>query len=263
MQPVQVGALTVNPLFDGIAFMRQSDWAGSDWTAHQHLLDEQGLVQLPIGAFHVQIGTHHVLIDAGVGAMRNEMYEGGQLLQSLAALGVQPADIDTVVVSHLHADHTGWLEQDGTIVFPNATVHVAAADWHHFVHGLGDGRRRANKLLVVESRVQLIDDPEATILPGLSTRLTPGHTPGHNSIVLSSGSERLIVLGDALHCPAQLTETEWEFVYDVDKALARTTREALLREAEQPGTTLLPCHFPGLQAARLLPAQGTRRWVLG
>jgi hypothetical protein len=83
------------------------------------------------------------------------------------------------------------------------------------------------------------------------------------STVISSGGERLIVLGDSLHCPAQLTNTEWEFVFDVDPTLARTTREALVREAEQPGTTLLPCHFPAMQSARLLPATaGPATWVL-
>ena len=157
----------------------------------------------------------------------------------------------------------GWLEKDGEMVFANATVHIAAADWQHFVHDLGDGRRRANRLLAIESQVELVDHDGATILPGLTTCLTPGHTPGHMSMVLSSGTERLIVLGDAMHCPAQLTETEWSFLYDVDPAMASATRRRLLQEAEAPGTALLPCHFPGMQAARLVPAEGTRRWVLG
>ena len=97
----------------------------------------------------------------------------------------------------------------------------------------------------------------------MTTRLTPGHTPGHMSTVISSGTERLIVLGDALHCPAQLTELEWEFVYDVDAALARQTRAALVQEASVPNTALLPCHFPGMQAARLLPVNNAApQWVI-
>jgi len=263
MQPTRVGDLVVQPLFDGTAVMSQSDWAGSDWTEHQHLVDPDGHIRLPVGGFLVHIGEHLVLLDAGVGEVRNEMFDGGEMLRSLAAVGHRPEDIDTIVVSHLHSDHMGWLEKDGLIVFANATVHMGAADWQHFVHDLGDGRRRAGRLRAIESQVQLIDGDDVTILPGLTTRATPGHTPGHTSTVLSSGTERLIVLGDALHCPAQLTETEWEFLYDVDKALARSTRESLLRAAEEPGTALLPCHFPGMQAARLVPAEGTKRWVLG
>jgi len=204
-----------------------------------------------------------VLLDAGVGDLRSEMFEGGQMLHSLAALGHRPEDIDTIVISHLHSDHMGWLEKDGQSVFANATVHVAAADWKYFVDDLADGRWRAKRMRAIESQVQLIDGDDVSILPWLTTRLTPGHTPGHTSMVLSSGTERLIVLGDAMHCPAQLTETEWAFIYDVDREMARATRESLLRAAEEPGTALLPCHFPGMQAARLVPAEGTRRWVLG
>jgi glyoxylase-like metal-dependent hydrolase (beta-lactamase superfamily II) len=65
-----------------------------------------------------------------------------------------------------------------------------------------------------------------------------------------------------LHCPAQLTNAEWEFFFDVDPALAVRTRQELLRDAEEPGTSVLPCHFPGMQAARLVPANGVRRWVM-
>jgi glyoxylase-like metal-dependent hydrolase (beta-lactamase superfamily II) len=110
--------------------------------------------------------------------------------------------------------------------------------------------------------VQLIELDGTTIAPGITTRATPGHTPGHTSTVISSGTERLIVLGDALHCPAQLTEPEWQFLYDVDPQLAVHSRQALLREAEADGTSVLPCHFGQQQAARLLPATGERHWVL-
>jgi glyoxylase-like metal-dependent hydrolase (beta-lactamase superfamily II) len=263
MQPLRVGDLTVQPVYDGTVVMRPDNFANSDWTPHQHLLDGDGQIVAPVGGFLVRIGGHIALLDAGVGDVQDVMFEGGAMLRSMAAVGVQPGDVDTIVISHLHSDHMGWLERDGQIVFPNATVHIAAADWQHFVTDLGDGRRRANRLLAIESQVQLIDGDEATILPGLTTRATPGHTPGHTSTVLSSGTERMIVLGDALHCPAQLTETEWEFVYEVDPKLAARTRRALLQDAEAPGTSLLPCHFPGMQAARLVPATGERHWVLG
>ncbi|MDO8364332.1 MAG: MBL fold metallo-hydrolase [Actinomycetota bacterium] len=262
MRPIRVGDIVVHPVNDGTAVLLPENWANSDWTEHQHLLDADGRIQMPIGTFLARIGDRLVLLDAGVGVVSSEMFEGGLLLGNLAALGVQPGDIDTIVISHLHSDHMGWVERDGAPVFTNATVHIGAADWAHFVDNLGDGRRRASRLQAIESQVQLIDGDGVTILPGLTTRATPGHTPGHTSTVISSGDERLIVLGDAIHCPAQLTEVDWEFIYDVDPTLARRTRAALLQEAEMPGTALLPCHFPGLQAARLLPGAGTRRWVL-
>lgn len=260
---MRVGDISIEPVYDGTAILQQTDWAGSDWTEHRHLLDDDGRVVVPVGAFLVRTSDRLVLLDAGVGETHDEMFDGGELLASLRGLGAEPGDVDTVIVSHLHSDHMGWLERDGEPVFANATVHIGAADWDHFVVQALGGRRRAARLQAIESRVELVDRDGATLAPGMTTRLTPGHTPGHLSTVISSGDERMIVLGDSLHCPAQLTHTEWEFVYDVDPALARTTREALVREAEHPGTSLLPCHFPGMQSARLVPATaGTPTWLL-
>ncbi|MGB8861423.1 MAG: MBL fold metallo-hydrolase [Ilumatobacteraceae bacterium] len=262
MRPISVGDLTVHPILDGTAVLDKTLWTGSDWTAHRHLLRDDDTMLVPVGAFLVRAGERLLLLDAGIGDVHNEMFEGGQLLISLAAAGVQPGDIDTIIVSHLHSDHMGWLETDGGPTFAYATVHVGASDWDYFVDNEGGSKRRAERLRSIESHVQLIEGDGATILPGVTTRATPGHTPGHTSTVISSGRERLIVLGDALHCPAQLTESEWQFFYDVDPELGVRTRQALLREAEAEGTTLLPCHFPGMQAARLMPAHGQRHWVL-
>lgn len=260
---MRVGDISIEAAFDGTAVLMPDMWAGSDWTEHQHLLDDDGRVVVPVGAFVVRTGDRLVLLDAGVGDTHDEMFDGGQLLTSLRALGVDPGEVDTIVVSHLHSDHMGWLELDGAPVFSNATVHIGAADWEHFVEQAAGGRKRAARLRAIEDRVSLVDSDGVTLAPGMTTRLTPGHTPGHMSTVISSGDERMIVLGDSLHCPAQLTNTEWEFVYDVDPKLARTTREALVREAERPGTTLLPCHFPAMQSARLVPASaGATTWVL-
>ena len=260
---MRVGDISIEAAYDGTALLMPDMWAGSDWTDHRHLLDAEGQLVVPVGAFVVRTGDHLALLDAGVGDVHDEMFDGGELMQSLHALGVDPGDIDTIVVSHLHSDHMGWLEADGAPTFPNATVHIGAADWEHFVVQAQGGRKRAARLRAIEEHVELVDRDGVTIIPGLTTRLTPGHTPGHLSTVISSGDERMIVLGDSLHCPAQLTEIEWEFVFDVDPALARSTRAALVHEAEQPGTTLLPCHFPGMQSARLVPATaGTPTWVL-
>ena len=262
MQTIRVGDLIVQPIFDGTAVLAAGLWTGSDWTAHRHLLRDDDTMVVPVGAFLVRVGEHLLLLDAGVGEVQDELFDGGRLLQSLAAVGVQPGDIGTVVISHLHSDHMGWLEHDGAATFANATVHIGAADWAYFVDGHGGSARRAARLRSIESHVELIERDGTSILPGITTRATPGHTPGHTSTVISSGDERLIVLGDALHCPAQLTESEWQFFYDVDAELGVRTRQALLHEAETAGTSLLPCHFPGMQAARLVPAHGQRHWVL-
>lgn len=259
---IRVGDIVVEPLYDGTAILTTDMWAGSDWTGHEHLLTNGRLV-VPVGAFLVRTGDRLVLLDAGVGAMTDDMFSGGALLDSLARTGVTPAEIDTIVVSHMHTDHIGWLELDGAPVFANATIRLDPADWNFFVTAAPAHGRRANRMRAIADRVEMLDTDGVSVAPGITTRSTPGHTPGHTSTVISSGDERLIVLADALHCPAQLTETEWQFVSDVDPVLAVQTRRQLLRDAETPGTALLPCHFPGMQSARLVPAAGQRRWLLG
>lgn len=263
MTRVMVGEISIQPVHDGTAILDTALFSGGDFSQHRHLLHDDGRLHVPVGAFVVRTGARTVLLDAGVGDVQDEMFDGGAMLDDLARHGVAVADIETIIVSHLHSDHCGWLDRDGVPTFPNATIHIGAADWQWYVEDAKGGHRRAERLRSVEERVRLIDVDGMSIAPGITTRATPGHTPGHTSAVISSGTQRMIVLGDALHCPAQLTNAEWEFFHDVDRTLAVRTRQQLLRDAEEPGTSVLPCHFPGMQAARLVPATGERHWVVG
>jgi glyoxylase-like metal-dependent hydrolase (beta-lactamase superfamily II) len=254
-------------VFDGTARLEAAQFvqngAPADWSKYQHHLDDEGGFVVPVGGFIVQTGGRTVLLDAGVGHTTDPMFTGGELLNSMRAYGIKAADIDAVFLSHLHSDHMGWIESDGAPTFPNATVRLAAAEWDFVVQGEAFGRNRAARMRVVSEQIDLIHADGETIAPGITTRLTPGHTPGHTSVVISSGNERVIMLGDALHCPAQLSEPEWEVVFDTDPALAKRTRQALLREAEVPNTALLPCHLPGMAPARLITAHGSSQWSLG
>ncbi len=268
MDAITVGSLQVLPVFDGTARLNTSlftepDGSPADWASHpEAATDAGGEFVVPVGGYLVRTGDRTVLLDAGVGDVTDEMFSGGRLLESLASLGVGPGEIDTVFVSHLHPDHMGWLEQDGRATFTNAKVMIGAADWTHFVDREGGGARTAERLRAVEEHVALVDGDGVSIAPGITSRMTPGHTPGHMSAVVSDSGARLIMLGDVMHCPTQLTEIEWLFLFDVDKKLAARTRAAMVHEAEEPHTTLLPCHFPDMRSARLIAAEGEpRRWV--
>jgi glyoxylase-like metal-dependent hydrolase (beta-lactamase superfamily II) len=102
---------------------------------------------------------------------------------------------------------------------------------------------------------------DTTVLPGLDVRLAAGHTPGSTVIVLSSGGERAVLLGDVVHCPVELIETEWQVVGDVDRELARRSRQGWAAELEGSAVPAAAAHFPGMQFGRLLPGQGRRQWV--
>jgi glyoxylase-like metal-dependent hydrolase (beta-lactamase superfamily II) len=104
--------------------------------------------------------------------------------------------------------------------------------------------------------------PGETIAPGLDTLSTPGHTPGSTTLVLSSGTERIMFLGDVVHCPVQLEDDEWGALFDVDPDLARRTRNALADELEGTTTRVSGAHFPQLTFGRLVRAEGRRRFVV-
>jgi glyoxylase-like metal-dependent hydrolase (beta-lactamase superfamily II) len=92
--------------------------------------------------------------------------------------------------------------------------------------------------------------------------VAPGHTPGSTIMVISSGTERALLLGDVVHCPVELLDDEWAGMGDVDPDLAKRTRNALARELEGTDVPAAAAHFPGLQFGKLLAARGKRQWVI-
>ncbi|MBA3653205.1 MAG: MBL fold metallo-hydrolase [Actinobacteria bacterium] len=259
---MRIGEIDVTPFSDGFFSMPPAYFGESaDWEPHKALLNDSGNLIVPIGCFIVRTGGQTVLVDAGLGDLDlGEMGKGGALPAELAAAGVTPDEIDVVVCTHLHLDHSGWLVKDGAPFFPNATVRFGAADWDQFVVDQHGGPQTAVdiKLLADLGRVETIDGDDVSIAPGITARAAPGHTHGHNVLVLSSGEERAMLLGDAVTCPVQLEEPDWSAMSDIDAALARRTREALWRELEGTDTTAVAAHFPGLEFGRVLPGKGKR-----
>ena len=243
--------------------------AEADWRAHADMLGPDGLVRLPVGGFLVQTGERTILVDAGFGRCANEPFDSafrcGGLPGALGALGVAPEASDTVVCTHLHRDHTGWLVAEGEPFFPNAAIRFGAADWDALIKAedapfVGAELRAGMLRLEQAGRLQPIDRDGESLAPGLTARAAPGHTPGHQILVLASGEERLAILGDAVTCPLQITEADLEIASDMDPKLARRTRETVLRELE--GALVTGPHFPGLELGRLMAGTG-RRYFAG
>lgn len=267
---MDVGALRIDQVMDGTArFPAPSVYiegvkatggkgdADEDWTPHRDLIAEDGMLEMALGGFLVRHGDTVALVDTGVGLIEGP-FKGGMFLDNLATFGVQPDDVTDVVFTHLHFDHVGWATSKGAVVFPNATYRCHEHDWAHF-YGPDPGATK--KLGPIADRIELWST-DGTILPGIDTMTAPGHTPGSTIVVLSSENERALLLGDVVHCPVELLDDEWAGMGDVDPALAKRTRVALARELEGTDTPVAAAHFPGLQFGRLLPGQGTRRWVV-
>jgi len=236
------------------------------WEPHARWMDHEGNLEFPFSCFLVRSGSRRVLIDTGLGWLKMFTFKGGALIGELAAAGVRPHEIDTVFVTHLHVDHCGTcMVQDGESVrpaFPNATYRWTAQEQEHWLHapqGPGTDFTVTNMQKALADRYEPANAGD-TIAPGMSVIGTPGHTPGHAGVILSSGSERAFILGDAISCPVQLEEPEWSGLGDMDKQLARKSQEVVLREAESSGALLTAAHFPGLAFGRVLTGQGKRYW---
>jgi glyoxylase-like metal-dependent hydrolase (beta-lactamase superfamily II) len=197
--------------------------------------------------------------------------ERGALPESLRELGVELADITDVILSHLHFDHIGWVSADGAPYFPNATIRCASADLDFFLEGPGIDQERFISLVfrtpvAPERFAPVLDrveawDTDCTLFPGVDVRLAPGHTPGSSVVVVSDGDERVMMLGDMVHCPLELQDDDFNMLVDIDADLAARTREAYARELEGDGIPAAASHFPGLQFGRLLPGTGVRHWT--
>jgi glyoxylase-like metal-dependent hydrolase (beta-lactamase superfamily II) len=256
---VKIGELDVTAISDGFFKAPPAYFGQEDWGRHADLAGPDGTIEFPIGCFLVRTGDLTVLIDAGIGPFTTEQFGGGALPGALAEAGCKPEDVDLIIATHLHFDHIGWAVQNGERYFPNATIRFGEQDLDQFVRTEKPDRFSAPYVEVLEKAgcVETITS-DGEVAPGISTLHAPGHTLGHRVVVLSSGDERALLLGDAVSCPVQLEETDWGAMSDIDPALAKRTREALFDELEGSGDITVGAHFPGLEFGRVLRGEGKR-----
>lgn len=191
----------------------------------------------------------------------------GQLLTRLQSAGLQASDINTVFLTHLHPDHVGWnmsrSDSGESVTFPNARYVGNQADWDAFntprdseIFGYDWWEqtvaplRELGVLDLVTGETQLTS--EITAIP------TPGHTPGSMSLAIVSAGERAFIMGDVFHGPAQVTETDWVFHYDVDPTMAVQTRKRMLDRVESENAAMAICHHSGF--GRVVRMEGRRYW---
>lgn len=260
---LRVGDIAITPLSDGQVRLPPAYFGGVDWDRHGDLLSPAGTIDLPIGCFLIATAGRLVLVDAGLGPRTLEWGSGGTLPAALQHAGITPSEIDLVVCTHLHIDHIGWLATEAGPFFENATIRFGIADRGFVADGPEESPSRwIMEAVDVAGRSDPIDGDGVELAPGVTALASPGHTPGHLSIVVSSGSERAILLGDAVTCPQQLAEPDWENMTDVDPALARRTRESLWRDLDGRPDLAVAAHFPGLAFGRVLHTQRAYRFVV-
>jgi len=196
--------------------------------------------RLPILCHLITSGDHTVLVDTGAGPPGGwkdwEPEQEGGLLAGLAAHGVEPAEVDVVLMTHVHIDHVGWnTDAAGEPVFPRARYLLEE-------HALAAARERADRphiqrcLLKIEDRLESFAG-ETEIVPGVTAVPLPGHDPGHVGVRVGG----VLMIGDAAPHPALLDHPDWEFAYDLDSERAVATRAGLVDRLD--GEVVLSSHF--------------------
>jgi glyoxylase-like metal-dependent hydrolase (beta-lactamase superfamily II) len=185
----------------------------------------------------VNTGAKLVLIDAGFA--NNGAATTGQMAANLAAAGIDPKQIDTVLISHFHPDHINGLRtKEGQLVYPNAEIVVPTRDVAHYLDEarMNAAPEAARGAFMVARRVfgpNIKDVRQAEWgkewVPGITAIQSDGHTPGHSSFVVASGGKTLLVVGDACNDPRIFARNpDWHLGFDLDKPLAVATRRKLL-----------------------------------
>lgn len=262
---MKVGNVDIVPVLDGTAQLPIENTVTHPrelrWECHHQPLDEQGRIRMDIGSFLLRLAGRTILVDTGAGSdFVHDGFTTGGLLANLIDTGVAPADVTDVVFTHMHVDHVGWSTTRGQVTFPRATFRVHAADWAHFMTGPEADPALQEALAPIAARLETFDE-ETELVPGLLARPAPGHTPGSTVYVVSDAGERALLLGDVVHTVGELTDPEWEGMFDVDKAAANTLRKHIADELESTGDPFAPAHFPELAFGRLVTADGMRHFL--
>jgi glyoxylase-like metal-dependent hydrolase (beta-lactamase superfamily II) len=225
-----------------------------EWLA-PHFLDPKGRLLQSIHAFVIQAPGLTAIVDTCVG---NDKDRGGRapfhmmrttFLDDLTAAGVAPESIDLVICTHLHVDHVGWntrLENGRWVpTFPRARHLFARREWEHWSTEDDDDTKRImgdSVRPVLDAGLAQLVEMDHRISSELWFEPTPGHTPGHVSVRLSSGGAEAVITGDLMHHPVQMAEP-WATPFDSDVEHAhKTRREFCARYADRP-VTVLGTHF--------------------
>ena len=240
-----------------------------NWTPYEQHLHEHK-VRFNLGSYLIKTDARTVLVDTGLGPRPAETPDvpWGELMRDFQTHGVRPADIDMVAMTHLHRDHVGWnlTSQNGKYVptFPKARYWMSDKDWETCHKPDVQPQRYPNAPTCVWPLEQLglveLMRGEHSLTRELTAVPTPGHTPGHVCILITSQGQRAIVLGDAAHSPVQIEHPDWVSRADMDPDLTRETRRALIERIERENITVAAGHFPAPGFGRILRLQDRRYW---
>jgi glyoxylase-like metal-dependent hydrolase (beta-lactamase superfamily II) len=238
-------------------------------------LGANGEMLMSVHTFCVQTGEQKIVVDTCIGNDQNygespylAIFNGlaTDLLERMETIGFGPSEVDLVVCTHLHPDHVGWntIRAGDTWVptFPRARYVLSRkdADAWRTLKGAHNPWPFAVQPIEDAGQLDLVDAP-AQLAEGVSLRPTPGHTPGHVSVVLQSQGETAVITGDMVHSPVQLVEPAWTYKHDSDRAEATRSVESLVGLATAHQALILGTHFPTPTAGNVRRGPGGLSWI--
>jgi len=263
----RVGSREVRVLSDGVIWLDAGAVFGLVpkvmWQRVTGETNDLNQIPLALNCLLLESDGKMVLIETGQGNKDFEQTrrrgwepDHGKLIGDLARNGVRPDDVDIVINTHLHNDHTGWntvetADGELAVTFPNARYYIQRGEWEDAMHP--NERTRATylpeNLLPVEAagQVEFIDG-ETQVTSDITVIETPGHTAEHASVVIANGGESAVYLGDMIQHQVQLERVAWLSAFDVLPLINLETKKRVIAEAIKNRSLLVAVHnpFPGV-----------------
>jgi glyoxylase-like metal-dependent hydrolase (beta-lactamase superfamily II) len=236
-----IGDIVVSAINDGVFQASFDDLVTTDRAACESAhLGEFRLAPpwLTINCFVILTGDKTVLMDSGFAGKTEQV---GRLAENLKAIDISPADVDTIVMTHMHPDHeAGLTDSSGKALFPKAELVLHENEFAFWrddgamaratAEGQGDFHLARAALGAYGDRVRTVKTDE--VAPGVRAFPTPGHTPGHTAWLVESNGEGLLIWGDIVHFPGiQFAFPDTSVAFDIDRAAAAESRKTVLKFA--------------------------------
>jgi glyoxylase-like metal-dependent hydrolase (beta-lactamase superfamily II) len=195
-------------------------------------------IDLSVQPLLVKTEDRVLLFDTGAAALFGPTL--GKLPATLTAAGVDPATVTDIFISHGHGDHVGGLVANGALAFPNAAIHIQAAEWA----SLKGQANMADLVTAITPKVSEFQ-PGADLVPGVKAVDIKGHTPGHSGYLITSGDQSLLYIGDTMHhYVISVQQPDWTIAFDSDAPTAQASRKQVIGDSAARGQRIFAVHFP-------------------
>ena len=222
-----------------------------------HFATPEGRLIMSVHSLVVETPNRRILVDTGLGNHKKGRFVpvwndlDTNYLEDLTSSGFPPDSIDTVLCTHLHVDHVGWNTKlvDGRWLptFPNAKYIFGSIEYEHWK---SNGKSPHSKAVfgdsvqpIVEAGLAKMVASDAHLFDEITLIPTPGHSPGHMSVLIQSDGQQALLTGDVAHTPAQMAHPGWSSSADSDPAQSAATRHALFSRFADTGTLVIGGHF--------------------